>query len=692
MALIVLTHRQFRVAFLAAVCLLLAPAGFSQTIQRGDATQLSANLETSLQSKLDTMLGPRRSTVTVEVTLSDQIEAGSADAVRVLERLPGIRAEQPGAAAPRAFGRGIISSIHITVEADEKLPAEDLGTPEEPGRIYDSVAAWARINPARGDTIRVIPKKLGDFTPPSAAQQNYLLYSILALVALLILIAAIYFPMRKVKGGGAGEGGVVVGGGMKLSDEERKQRRAELEELKKALSGISSDTREATLSGIKELMELQVGGAGGGRVDSGILEEIRDLLSNPHQESDAVLTEMRDTLSDLLDEQRRRGGGGAGGGGAPGAPAAAPAAGPAAAMPEGGGLGGGSGQVIQVLGNLEELMTQQLERAPSLVEQPFKYIKSTDPEDIILLIADEEPKLAAAVLSQLDPQTSAAVFEALDEEKQFEMARAMTQLTEEEDMADEIKDFLERKLKIVRLRKDYQPVIGVRVLADMLSSSRYAVAKVLLEKMESKNPAMASEVRKRMFLFEDIKTLGDKDVESLIHNLTMDVLASALVDSPEEIKAKFLKNMTERARGRLEEDMAMVKKVQIEEEGKELPFNEAILGVDQSIIDEIFRTMDRTTLKLALRGTSEDVQEKFFSGLTERAAAMLQEDLAVMGGIPLSRAVEAQEEIMEVLRKLGSKSLSAQHEVIAVTRKLAHEGLITVPHFQDETGEKSEKK
>jgi flagellar motor switch protein FliG len=691
MALITLTHRQFRIVFLVALGLFLAPAGLPQTIQRGDATQIAANLETSMQSKLDTMLGPHRSTVTVEVTLSDQVEAGSADAVRVLERLPGVQAEQPGAAVPRAGGRGIISSIHITVEADEKLPAEDLGTPEEPGRIYDSVAAWARINPARGDTIRVIPKKLGDFTPPSAAQQNYLLYSILALVALLILIAAIYFPMRKVKGGGGGgEGGVVVGGGMKLSDEERQQRRAELEELKKALSGISSDTREATLAGIKELMEIQVGGAGGGRVDVGILEEIRDLLSNPNQESDAVLTEMRDTLSDLLDEQRRRGGGG--GGGAPGAPAAAPAAGPAAAMPEGGSFGGASGQVIQVLGNLEELMTQQLERAPSLVEQPFKYIKSTDPEDIILLIADEEPKLAAAVLSQLDPQTSAAVFEVLDEEKQFEMARAMTQLTEEEDMADEIKDFLERKLKIVRLRKDYQPVTGVRVLADMLSSSRYAVAKVLLEKMESKNPAMAAEVRKRMFLFEDLKTLEDKDVETLIHNLTMDVLASALVDSPEEIKAKFLKNMTERARSRMEEDMAMVKKVQIEEEGKELPFNEAILGVDQSIIDEIFRTMDRTTLKLALRGTSEDVQEKFFSGLTERAGAMLQEDLAVMGGIPLARAIEAQEEIMEVLRKLGSKSLSAQHEVIAVTRKLAHDGLITVPHFQDEAGEKSEKK
>ncbi len=682
-------RRVFRAAIAAAlVSCLPVPASVAQTGPFGG--EFAVSLENSIQTKLDNLIGPRRSIVSVEVTVADDRARRDEEASRVLERMPGVRVQPPQRRV--ATGTSAISSIHITIEADETLPETDLGTDEEPGRIEEAVSRWARLNRARGDTLRIIPRPADYFAPPVDDMQSYILYSLLALILLVILIAAIYFPMRKVKGGagGGGEGGLAIGGGMKLSDEERKQRRAELEELKKALSGISSDTREATLSGIKELMELQVGGGGGGRAEAGILEEIRDLLSSPTQESDALLTEMRDTLSDLLDEQRRRGGGG----GAPGAPAAAPGAAPAAAAAAApaageGGFGGGGGQVIQVLGNLEELMTQQLERAPSMVEQPFKYIKSTDPEDIILLIQDEEPKLAAAVLSQLDAQTSASVFEALDEEKQFEMARAMTQLTEEEDMADEIKDFLERKLKIVRLRKDYQPVTGVRVLADMLSSSRYAMAKVLLEKMEGKNPKMAADVRKRMFLFEDIKTLDDKDVETVIHNLTIEALASALVDAPEEVKSKFLQNMTEKGRARLEEDMATVKKVQIEEEGKELPFNEAMLSVDQSIIDEIFRSVERTTLKMALRGSSDEVQQKFFSGLTERAAAMLKEDLAVMGGIPHARAVEAQDEIMEILRQLNSKTLNAQHEVIAVIRKLSHDGQITVPHFQDEAGEKA---
>ncbi|MFH1037248.1 MAG: FliG C-terminal domain-containing protein [PVC group bacterium] len=673
----------------------------SQPLQRSDAAQIQADLESSLQDKLDTLIGPRRSIVNVNVTLIDQFAGRDAQAARALERHPGIRVKVPDEqAAISSANRGDISSLHIIIDADDTLPEEDLGAaPEYNGRIREAVSRWSRLNPARGDTLKVNPMEWGDHAPPSAAQQNYVLYSILALVALLILIAAIYFPMRKLKGtapaaamaGGAGEtGALAVGGAAALSEEDRRsERKSEMEAMRDMLSGVGStgDATETTLTAIRELMEQQL--AGGARNDTGLLEEIRDLLGNPPQESDALLTEMRDTLSDMLDEQRKIAARAGIAAGAPGAAAAAAAAAGPAGGPTGeGGVDDAMGaEIVEALETLEELMSQQLEKTPDKegIDQPFKYLKSTDPEDIILLISDEEPKLAAAVLSQIDPKTAAAVFEALEDNKQFELARAMTQLTEEEDMAEEIKDFLERKLKIVRLHKDYQPVTGVRVLADILSTSRYAVARVMLDKMEGKNPAMAAEVRKRMFLFEDIQTLQDKDVEIIIHNLSPELLAYALTDTDEETRAKFLKNMTEKAREMVREDMESVKKVQLEEEGKELPFNQALLGVDQNIIDEIFRTVDRTTLKMALRGASEQVQEKFFSGLTERAVAMLREDLEVMGGISRDRADEAQEEIMNILRQLSSKNLSAQHEIIATIRKLEHEGQITVARFREET-------
>jgi len=698
------TYNRIGIRVLLTLLLLISfgPTALPQSIQRSDAAQLAANLGASLQIKLATLVGPGRTIVSVDVTVSDRFTGASNESVQALNRLPGVVAAPPSALDQAALDARInslssqISSIHIIIEADDSLPESDLGTPPEyDGKISQAVARWSKLNRARGDTLRVIPTELGVFTPPSASQQSYLLYSILALVALLILIAAIYFPMRKAKGG--------AGTDEEDNLEDRARlRKEEMEEIAKMFATSSSDTSEYTLSAIKDLMEqhtmdaMTAGGSGGESVS--VLEEIKDLLGNPPQESDSLLTEMRDTLSDMLDETRKVGPRGG----------VMPAGTPGASAQMGGGGGGGAGagpafgggamaddaavdsmktEIVSALGNLEELMAQQLEKAPGMegVEQPFKYLKKTDPEEIILLINDEEPKLAAAVLSQIEPTAAAAVFEGLDEEKQFEMARAMTQLTEEEDMASEIKDFLERKLKIVRLHKDYVPVTGTRVLADILSTSRYAVAMVMLEKMEGKNPAMAAEVRKLMFLFEDIKTLEDKDVEILINNLSEDTLAYSLAETEDDIRAKFFRNMTDKAQDMIKEDIETVKKVKLEEEGQELPFNKAIMAVDQTIIDEIFRTVERTTLKMALRGASEEVQEKFFTGLTERAVAMMREDLEVMGGISRARADEAQDEIMDILRQLSSKTLAAQHEIIATIRKLEHEGQISVPRFQEET-------
>lgn len=671
------------------------PAGLSQTIQRSDALQLAADLEASIQLKLDTLVGPRRTIINVDVTLSDKLSNHGIDTAQALGRLPGVVAAPTGGRDESSVDshinniRSQISSTHIIIDADESLPESDLGTPPDyNGRISQSVTRWAKLDRARGDTLKINPMEWGDYVPPSASQQNYLLYSILALVVLLILIAAIYFPLRKKKGENINSLEENIKNHARLRNEE-------LEKIAKMLSTSTSDTSEQTLSAIKELMEQQtfekiaVGGGNGETIS--VLEQIRDLLGTPPQESDALLTEMRDTLSDLLDEAKKK----------ELREDVIPASTPGtSAAPVGGagfgGNGGGLGdegaldsmktEIVSALGNLEDLMAQQLEKAPGTegTEQPFKYLKKTNPEEIVLLINDEDPKLAAAVLSQIEPRPAAAVFESLTEEKQFELARAMTQLTEEEDMAEEIKDFLERKLKIVRLHKDYVPVMGTRVLADILSTSRYALAMVMLEKMENKNPAMAAEVRKRMFLFEDVVTLDDKDIEILIHNLSEDTISYALSDAPDDILAKFFRNMTEKAQQMIKEDIETVKKVQLEEEGRELPFNKAIMAVDQTIIDEIFRTVDRTSLKMALRGASEEVQEKFFSGLTERAVAMMREDLEVMGGIPRARADEAQEEIMEILRQLSSKTLAAQHEIIATIRKLEHEGQIKVARFQDD--------
>lgn len=671
--------------FVLLALLSLPGTGAAQTGQSSAQVQTQAAIQNELQPKLDTLLGYQRSIVNVQVTLRDPSGARDAQRLQGLARIPGVKTAEVkgggggGALDPYSF---TISSLHIKVEVDQSLPQEQID------QVAPAVRRWAMINEARGDTVEVIPQPWPEvLMPPSASQQNYLLYALLALLGLTILIAAIFLPLRKRA---RPEGPAVLPGGAPAAPggeeapaaseaEKRKKRRQELEEIRQVISSAGSDYSEI-LSEIRDVLER----SGSANLDS-VLAEIKEALTRGPQEADALLSEIRDTLSDLLDEQRKLvASGGTGGPAAAAGGAAAPSTSAAAGAAA---LAGGFGpEVVEVLGNIEDLIAQQLDKTPdtSLLEEPFKYLRALPAEDIYLLINDEEPKLAASILSQVNPKDAAEALGKLDEEKQFEVASSMSSLTEGEDLAEEIKAFLEKKLKQIRMHKDYIPVMGYRVLADILSSSRYAVSKLILENIEKKNSSLAAEVRKRMFLFEDILTLVDKDIEAVIHNLPREMVASALADASEEVRDKFLRNMTERAREMFEEDVQTIRKVQIEHEGRELPFNEAMLQLEQSVIEDIFRTVDRTVLKMALRGSSEAVQEKFFSGLTERAVAMLREDLEVMGSISRKRADEAQEEIMNILRQLSSKAMEAQHEVIATIRKLEREGQITVARFQEE--------
>ncbi len=103
------------------------PAALSQTIQRTDAAQFAANLGASLQLKLDTLIGPRRTIVNVDVTVSDRFSGQGTESVQALDRLPGVVAgptdarEEASRAARVNSLSSQISSMHITVDADISL-------------------------------------------------------------------------------------------------------------------------------------------------------------------------------------------------------------------------------------------------------------------------------------------------------------------------------------------------------------------------------------------------------------------------------------------------------------------------------------------------------------------------------------------------------------------------------------------
>ena len=166
--------------------------------QRTDEVYLAAILEDRLQGYLDTLVGAERTMVEVEIALSRPMKVNEIRWAGVLRQLPGVvtsREEVNHAPSPMSeMLASTISRMAIVVWADDKLPEESIR------RIRDEVPRWARLQDARGDTFEVTLTPWREILPPPAdGQENYLLYSILALIALLILIAAIYFPIRRFK-------------------------------------------------------------------------------------------------------------------------------------------------------------------------------------------------------------------------------------------------------------------------------------------------------------------------------------------------------------------------------------------------------------------------------------------------------------------------------------------------------------
>jgi len=344
---------------------------------------------------------------------------------------------------------------------------------------------------------------------------------------------------------------------------------------------------------------------------------------------------------------------------------------------------GMSPEVLTTLQKIQDLMRQQVETTATgskIMDEPFKYLNTLSKREISLYIDDETPRMAAIILGHIDANKSAEIMSSLPEEREIAVSQAMASLEEKEEVATEIKDFIQRKMPQVKLRADFSPIIGNKALAAILSTLPYNQTTAILDKMEKSNPALADSVKGEMFLFEDIARLDNRTMQEIIKTLDKDRLALALSRATDEIKQKFFSNMTEQATTILKEDIEALAPAP-KEEGKEeikIKLFEDIVNLDNKTIEKIFKLVDKDTLKIALKGTSDEIREKIYSMMTERAAAMLKEDIDVMPTIPRDRVEETHKTILAELENLEKQPLVAQKEIIEKILELEKAGRISI--------------
>lgn len=216
----------------------------------------------------------------------------------------------------------------------------------------------------------------------------------------------------------------------------------------------------------------------------------------------------------------------------------------------------------------------------SLQVRPFEFVRKTDATQMLNFIQDEHPQTIALILSYLSSAQSSSIISALPPDKQADVAKRIAQMDRTSpDVIKEVERILERKLASL-VNQDYTIVGGVDSIVAILNTVDRGTEKHIMETLEIEEPELADEIRRKMFVFEDILTLDDKSIQ------------------------------------------------------------------------RVLREIDNNELAVALKGSTEEVQSVIFNNLSKRLATMIKEDMEFMGPVRLKDVEEAQQKIVNVIRKL----------------------------------------
>ncbi len=201
----------------------------------------------------------------------------------------------------------------------------------------------------------------------------------------------------------------------------------------------------------------------------------------------------------------------------------------------------------------------------SLQVRPFEFVRKTDPSQVLNFIQDEHPQTIAMILSYLSPAQSAMILGALTPEKQADVAKRIAKMDRTSpDVIKEVERVLERKLSSL-INQDYTIVGGVDAIVGILNTVDRGTEKHIMESLEIEEPELADEIRKKMFVFEDILLLDDRAIQRVLRDVDNNDLAVALKGANEEVQNVIFKTLSKRLAAMIREDMEFMGPVRMKD-------------------------------------------------------------------------------------------------------------------------------
>ena len=201
----------------------------------------------------------------------------------------------------------------------------------------------------------------------------------------------------------------------------------------------------------------------------------------------------------------------------------------------------------------------------SLQVRPFDFVRRTDPTHLLNFIQQEHPQTIALILAYLEPNKASIILQNLPHEVQSDVARRIATMDRTSpEVLREVERVLEKKISTLS-SEDYTTAGGVESIVEILNLVDRASEKQIIEALEDEDPELAEEIKKRMFVFEDIVILDDRAIQKVMREVDSQELAKALKSVDTEVQDKIFKNMSKRAATMLKEDMEYMGPVRLKD-------------------------------------------------------------------------------------------------------------------------------
>lgn len=191
----------------------------------------------------------------------------------------------------------------------------------------------------------------------------------------------------------------------------------------------------------------------------------------------------------------------------------------------------------------------------TIQQTPFQFLQKAEAENVLTFIQDEHPQTIALILAHLQPTKSSEILMGLSQQKQVEVIKRIASMEQTNpEVIKEVEAGLEHRLSDI-VSQTFDKAGGVEAAAEILNLADRSTEKGILESLETDDPDLVEQIRRLMFVFEDILLVNDKGIQSVLKEVDNDELALALKTASEELKQKIFGNMSDRASQLIREDM-----------------------------------------------------------------------------------------------------------------------------------------